>query len=232
VAVAHPGAGTCPRGLWHTDPVNVALAVRATAVAMALAGLSGCAPAESPDAAYLRKVAEERVRKDDFFRTGTDSPVKPADHATYLPLTYFDVDPGYAPPARLQLLPERTRLVMPTSTGKLREMERVGVLEFTLKGTPQKLTAFADAGAEQVSRLFVPFSDLTSGTETYQAGRYMDIDPQSSGVYVVDFNLAYHPYCYYNAEYDCPFPPAENRLKTPVRAGERLRPAETLAPSR
>ena len=61
----------------------------------------------------------------------------------------------------------------------------------------------------------MPFSDLTSGTETYQAGRYMDIDPQSSGVYVVDFNLAYHPYCYYNAEYDCPFPPSENRLKTP-----------------
>jgi uncharacterized protein (DUF1684 family) len=199
---------------------------------MALAVMSACTPSESPDAAYLRKVSEERARKDEFFRSGADSPVKPADHATYLPLSYFDVDPGYAPPARLQLLSERTRLVMPTSTGKLREMERVGVLEFTLKGAPQKLTAFADAGSEQVSRLFVPFSDLTSGTETYQAGRYMDIDPQSSGVYVVDFNLAYHPYCYYNAEYDCPFPPSENRLKTPVRAGERLRAEETLAPSR
>ena len=207
------------------------MALRTTAAAVAVVVTAACTPAESPDAAYLRKVAEERVRKDDFFKTGGDSPVKPADHATYLPLTYFDVDPGYAPPARLQLLTERTRLVMPTSAGKLREMERVGVLEFTLKGTPQKLTAFADAGTEQVSRLFVPFSDLTSGTETYQAGRYMDIDPQSSGVYVVDFNLAYHPYCYYNAEYDCPFPPSENRLKTPVRAGERLRAAETLAPS-
>jgi uncharacterized protein len=226
------GAGTRSRGLWHTERVGVSVALRATAAAVAVVVTAACTPAESPDAAYLRKVAEERVRKDDFFKTGSDSPVKPADHATYLPLSYFDVDPGYAPPARLQLLAERTRLVMPTSTGKLREMERVGVLEFTLKGAPQKLTAFADAGTEEVSRLFVPFSDLTSGTETYQAGRYMDIDPQSSGVYVVDFNLAYHPYCYYNAEYDCPFPPSENRLKTPVRAGERLRAAENLAPSR
>jgi uncharacterized protein (DUF1684 family) len=224
------GAGTRSRGLWHTERVGVSVALRATAAAVAVVVTAACTPAESPDAAYLRKVAEERVRKDDFFKTGSDSPVKPADHATYLPLSYFDVDPGYAPPARLQLLAERTRLVMPTSTGKLREMERVGVLEFTLKGAPQKLTAFADAGTEEVSRLFVPFSDLTSGTETYQAGRYMDIDPQSSGIYVVDFNLAYHPYCYYNAEYDCPFPPSENRLKTPVRAGERLRAAETLAP--
>lgn len=206
--------------------------LRVLVAVSAIAGTAACGPAESPDAAYLRKVAEERQRKDDFFRTGGDSPVKPADQATFLPLSYFDVDPDYAPPAKLTLLEERTRLTMPTSTGKLREMDRVGYLEFTLKGTPQKLTAFADAGTGQVSRLFVPFSDLTSGTETYQAGRYMDIDPQSSGVYVVDFNLAYHPYCYYNAEYDCPFPPAENRLKTPVRAGERLRAAETLAPTR
>ncbi|MGD9901895.1 MAG: DUF1684 domain-containing protein [Vicinamibacterales bacterium] len=196
-----------------------------------LAGAVGCGPQESPDAAYLRRIGDERVQKDEFFRSGSDSPVRPADREIFLPLAYFDVDPDYAPPARLALLDERTRLVMPTSTGKLREMERVGVLEFTLKGAPQKLTAFVEAGAE-VSRLFVPFSDLTSGTETYQAGRYMDIDPQSSGVYVVDFNLAYHPYCYYNADYDCPFPPAENRLKTPVRAGERLRAADTLAPTR
>ncbi len=205
---------------------------RVALVAASIGLATACGPQESPDAAYQRKVAEERARKDDFFRTGADSPVKAADQATYLPLSYFDVDPGYAPPARLRLLEERTALTMPTSTGKLREMERVGYLEFTLKGAPQKLTAFAEAGTAQVSRLFVPFSDLTSGTETYQAGRYMDIDPQSSGVYVVDFNLAYHPYCYYNAEYDCPFPPSENRLKTPVRAGERLRAGETLAPTR
>ena len=52
----------------------------------------------------------------------------------------------------------------------------------------------------------MPFSDLTSGTETYQAGRYMNLDPTPTGIYIVDFNIAYHPYCYYNAEYDCPSP--------------------------
>jgi uncharacterized protein (DUF1684 family) len=204
---------------------------RAVVVGAALSAAIGCAQ-EPPDAAYIRRISEERARKDEIFRGGADSPVKPADYATFLPLSYFDVDPSYAPPATLRLLEDRTRLVMPTSTGKLRDMERVGYLEFTLKGQRLKLTAFAEAGAPNVSRLFVPFSDLTSGTETYQAGRYMDIDPQSSGVYVVDFNAAYHPYCYYNAEYDCPFPPSENRLKTPIRAGERLRAAEILAPRR
>lgn len=204
---------------------------RVAIVAIALGSAAACEQ-ESPEAAYIRKVGDERARKDQFFRSGSqESPVKAADQAKYLPISYFDIDAEYATPATLRLLDERTRLVMPTSTGKQRDMERVGYLEFTLKGQSQKLTAFAEVG-ERVSRLFVPFSDLTSGAETYPAGRYMDIDPQTSGVYIVDFNTAYHPYCYYNAEYDCPYPPKENRLKVPIRAGERLRAAEALAPSR
>jgi uncharacterized protein (DUF1684 family) len=221
----------CARACGTLNDVSSRLRWRAVAVALALSVAGACSQ-EPPDAAYIRKMSEERARKDEFFRGGADSPVKPADYDTFLPLSYFDIDPSYAPPATLRLLEDRTRLVMPTSTGKQRDMERVGYLEFTLKGQPQKLTAFAEAGTRTISRLFVPFSDLTSGTETYQAGRYMDIDPQSSGVYVVDFNAAYHPYCYYNAEYDCPFPPSENRLKTPIRAGERLRAAEITAPRR
>lgn len=199
---------------------------------LAIALAAGACSQEPPEAAYRRKVEAERARKDEFFRSGSsESPVKAADVQKFLPVSYFDIDPDYAAPATLKLVEPRTRLVMPTSTGKQRDMERVGVLEFTLRGQPMKLTAFAEVG-EQVSRLFVPFSDLTSGTETYPAGRYMDIDPQASGVYVVDFNTAYHPYCYYNSEYDCPYPPSENRLKTPIRAGERLRAVEALTPGR
>ena len=69
----------------------------------------------------------------------------------------------------------------------------------------------------------MPFSDLTSGTDTYPAGRYLDLDRTATGVYALDFNRAYNPYCYYNAAYECPFPPAENRLGIPVRAGETLK---------
>ena len=98
----------------------------------------------------------------------------------------------------------------------------VGVLEFTLKGRPLTLAAFIEAGSDDVSRLFVPFSDLTSGTESYAAGRYMDLERTPTGLYNVDFNKAYNPYCYYNPKFDCPYPPKENRLPLPVRAGERL----------
>ena len=76
-------------------------------------------------------------------------------------------------------------------------------------------------GTTQIDTLFVPFADLTTGTETYAAGRYLDLHPTSTGYYMVDFNKAYNPYCAYNSTYDCPYPPPSNRLKIAVRAGEK-----------
>jgi uncharacterized protein (DUF1684 family) len=70
--------------------------------------------------------------------------------------------------------------------------------------------------------LFVPFLDATSGTTTYGAGRYLDLDPEADGSYVLDFNLAYQPYCAYSAAYSCPLTPHENRLAVRIEAGERL----------
>ena len=67
------------------------------------------------------------------------------------------------------------------------------------------------------------FSDMTSGKETYDAGRYIDLDRTATGLYDLDFNKAYHPYCVYNSSYECPIPPPENRLKIPVQAGEKLK---------
>jgi uncharacterized protein (DUF1684 family) len=186
--------------------------------------VSACSPKPAED--YQGRIAAERARKDEMFRGGggEDSPILPKDVGTFLPLAYFPVDESYAVPAQLAPADEQVRLQMPTSTGKLRETTRIGTLEFTLKGQPMKLAAFLEDGSR---RLFVPFSDLTSGTETYQAGRYMNLDPTPTGIYIVDFNVAYHPYCYYNPEYDCPLPPKENRLTQPIRAGERLRAADT-----
>ena len=94
---------------------------------------------------------------------------------------------------------------------------------FTLKGQPLKLTAFIEVGAPTATTLFVPFSDLTSGTETYAARPLPGSDRNATGIYEIDFNRAYIPYCYYNPTYECPYPPAENRLKIPIRAGERMK---------
>jgi uncharacterized protein (DUF1684 family) len=197
--------------------------------ALVIAGLTmmaGCTPAPEP---YDNTVARQRTQKDEFLRQSPDI-ILPADREKFLPLSYFPIDESYAVPAQLKPSPDRLRVQVPTSTGKIRDMEVVGFLEFSLKGQPLKLSALVDAGTNRIERLSVLFADLTNGTETYQAGRYMELDPMSSGLYTVDFNLAYQPYCYYNPEYDCPYPPPENRLKLPIRAGEKLQSADLTVP--
>jgi uncharacterized protein (DUF1684 family) len=73
-----------------------------------------------------------------------------------------------------------------------------------------------------MKRLFVPFGDLTNNVETYGGGRYLDLDRTPTGLYDLDYNRAYHPYCVYNTTYECPVPPRENRLAVAIPAGERL----------
>lgn len=179
---------------------------------------------------YTSKIASQRAQKDEMFQSSPESPVPADKKAAMVPLAYFPIDELYAVPASLEPAPERTRLQVPTSTGKIRDIERIGTLKFTVKGQTLRLTAFHELDQPQITRLFVPFADLTNGTETYSAGRYMELDPTPTGIYVVDFNVAYHPYCYYNSEYDCPYPPKENRLEMPIRAGERLRKGESSIP--
>jgi uncharacterized protein (DUF1684 family) len=194
-----------------------------------------CAGRAEPD--YVQTIASARTEKDQAFKESGDSPLKPDERATFKGLDYFPPDESYRIAAALRVAAEDEQVVstMPTSTGKVRQMRRVGSLEFNLKGQPLSLVAFLEDSPSGRSsrRLFVPFSDLTSGTETYPAGRYLDLDATPTGLYDLDFNKAYNPYCAYNETYDCPLPPKENRLNIAIRAGEKsfLDLPQSLVPS-
>lgn len=186
---------------------------------MIAALLTGCGAAPLP---YPEQIQNWRIDKDTFMRQSSQSPVPADQRAAFAPLVYFPIDPSYRTPAALEDLADGPAVDMPTSTGQIRKMRRVGRLSFTLKGRPFTLSAFVEADEKDMRRLFVPFRDLTNGTETYQGGRYLDLDRTATGIYDLDFNKAYHPFCYYNASYDCPIPPSENRLSIAIRAGEKL----------
>jgi uncharacterized protein len=188
-------------------------------IAAALCGLAACS---HPPASYPDQIAAWHAEKDRFMRESSESPVLPAQRASFPPLSYFAVDPSYRVPAMLQPAPPGAVVEMPTSTGERRKMRHVGTLAFTLQGRPMSLGAFVEADQKDMRRLFVPFGDLTNGVETYQGGRYLDLERTATGIYDLDFNRAYHPFCLFNSSYDCPYPPAESRLKVPIRAGERL----------
>ena len=208
---------------------HISLSVISVAAVVALACSSG--PGAPDNSQYVTDVASVRANTNRVFKDAAEcggrsaadecSPVPTARREKLLPLRYYEIDPSYNVPASLRLSEDRPVFEMPTSTGTLRRMECVGVLEFRLNGQPMTLAAFVEEGTRNIQSLFVPFADQTTGKETYSAGRYLDLHPTPTGIYAIDFNRAYNPYCAYNDTYECPFPPPSNRLKVEIRAGEK-----------
>jgi len=188
-----------------------------------LLGLAVCfAACTAKEVPYADEISAWHAMKDQFMRSSSDSPIPREQRASFPPLAYFPIERDYRVPASLTVARGEDILEIPTSLGLRRPHRRIGSLEFTLKGQPLKLTAFVEADQDDMRRLFVPFGDLTNGSETYPGGRYLELERTATGIYDLDFNRAYHPFCYYNATYDCPYPPRENRLAIPVRAGEKM----------
>ncbi len=79
-----------------------------------------------------------------------------------------------------------------------------------------------DRNPDYENHLFLPFTDLTNGEETYGGGRYLDLEIPDGEEIIIDFNMAYNPYCAYNKKYSCPIPPKENHLDMRVEAGVKM----------
>jgi uncharacterized protein (DUF1684 family) len=158
-----------------------------------------------------------RRAKDDFFRHDRHSPLTPAQQRHFSGLHYFDENAGLRLTVEVAPPSEPAMVRMQTSTGEVQEYERYGSFRFEVDGRPATLTLFRnDLG------YFLPFVDALAGSETYGAGRYLEPEELPDGRFLVDFNLAYNPYCAYNENWSCPITPAENRLQVAIRAGEKV----------
>jgi hypothetical protein len=113
--------------------------------------------------------------------------------------------------------PLKDSIEMQTTTGDIQVYQRYGRFRFTVDGQEAELTLYLGEFG-----YFLPFIDNLAGKETYPAGRYLEPEPLGEGRFLIDFNLAYNPYCAYNDYWSCPLTPPENRLKVPVRAGEKI----------
>jgi uncharacterized protein len=183
------------------------------------------------DAYRLGSLEAWRAERERLFREHPQSPVPAADRAGYAGLDWFPPDQAYRLAARLE--PADGAIVEIDTGGEdgVIRYRRAGSLRFRLQGEECALTVLALIGYG--SGLFVPFRDATSGADTYGGGRYLvdtakntdrgclEVTTGSLDV-VVDFNYAYHPSCVYNPAWACPLAPPENRLRVPVRAGERM----------
>jgi uncharacterized protein (DUF1684 family) len=141
-------------------------------------------------------------------------------------LYYFPPDREFAVPAVLKKFPKITKVTMLTSQNLVKTFYRCAAIRFKLEGKEQQLTAFkfSLAGDSESNILFIPFADATSGKETYEVGRFLEIPEPKESNFILDFNYCFNPLCNYSPAYNCPIPPLENTLDVPVKAGEKTYP--------
>jgi len=165
-----------------------------------------------------------RKSKDEFF--GSDHPQSPIPQMklqNFKGLAYYPLDFAYRFELEIYEHKEKKRITIQDTKGGERELIRWGKFHFKIDDKDCTLHAYKSDPMEK--RLFIPFRDTTSGKETYGAGRYIDIEPEmhqtTDGKWIIDFNLAYNPWCAYSDAYVCPFVPPENWIKVSVYAGEK-----------
>jgi len=158
-----------------------------------------------------------RREKDAYFKDDPHGPLTREQQRAFTGLAYFAENAALRLEVTVTPFEPEAVVKMQTSTGDTQTYRRHGRFEFTVDGQPAALTIYAGEHG-----YFLPFADALAGGETYGAGRYLEPEPLGQGRFLVDFNLAYNPYCAYNDKWSCPLTPAENRLTVAVRAGERV----------
>jgi uncharacterized protein len=171
-----------------------------------------------PDpATYVQGVEEFRAAKDAYFKSG-DSPLSPSIRQKFTGLNYYPVAATWRIVGDLErYAAAQVRTEANASSGAV-AMNAVGIFRFELNGQRFATEVWQPVGNPA---LMVLFKDPTNGEETYVAGRYVELDLTEKGRYVLDFNLAYNPYCQYDPRYVCPFPPPGNRMPERITAGEK-----------
>jgi hypothetical protein len=175
---------------------------------------------------WADQLRANRTEKDRFFAEHRQSPIPPGERDSFDGLAYYEPDPSYYVTATVEVHEEPQTLELETTNGPAVTYERVATLSFTVDGSDCSLAGYRQPDGDATS-LFVPFRDKTTGQQTYENGRYLELElesPLDDGQEIpLDFNLAYAPFCAYSETFACPLPPEENWLDVTLEAGERNR---------
>ncbi len=164
----------------------------------------------------MTTLQEIRKQKDEYFKMDRNSPLTGEQKASFAGLNYFDENPALRFELDLEFLTTPREVILQTSTGDEQEYTHVGQVRFPVNGEEAVLQVY-----ENQYGFFLPFVDVTAPGETYGAGRYLEPEDLGGHRILLDFNLAYNPYCAYNERWSCPLPPLANRLKVRIEAGEK-----------
>lgn len=162
-------------------------------------------------------VMRVRVEKNNAFSTGEDSPI--LDKKSFKNLAYYPYSKDWRIKFKLTRNEKPALVSIQMSNGTQEEMIQFGTISAEIQGKMVSLTLFQHTSGD----FFLPFKDKTAPKETYGGGRYLDFSLKNlnNNLILIDFNLAYFPYCAYNEAFACPVPPQENSIDLRVPAGEK-----------
>jgi uncharacterized protein len=172
---------------------------------------------------YIEQIQNQRDSINLAFGDPEQSILTDEDLAVFEGIHFYQVDEEFRVSAKFKKKRFGRKFKMQTSTSRTPMYKPYGKLKFTFKGKKYTLTLYQNLEPRLISTgtiyLFLPFTDLTSGEESYGGGRYLDFTLDQLDQPIIDFNLCYNPYCAYNHKYSCPIPPLENHLEIEIRAG-------------
>lgn len=157
------------------------------------------------------------------YATKEESPLKDSDFEVFSALAFFPVNKMYCITADFVRTEKEQPFEMPTTTDRKPMYVKYGELHFTLEGKLFQLNVYKNIELSKIAKyknsLFLPYTDYTSGVESYGGGRYIDLEIPEGKTIQLDFNKSYNPYCAYNEKYSCPLTPESNDLKIEIKAG-------------
>jgi uncharacterized protein (DUF1684 family) len=171
------------------------------------------------------EILAHRKEQEAEFKSKSKSPLPPKNRRRFKHLNYYPINLKYRVNAQFVKTETPDLFKMKTTTERLPDYRKYGEVHFEIDGESFTLEVYQSPdimkrpGYEDY--LFIPFTDLTNGHETYEVGRYLELRIPKDEKVILDFNQCYNPYCSYSPKFSCPIPPVANNLNIAIPAGEK-----------
>lgn len=179
--------------------------------------------AQNDEEKMRQEIVDFQEEQNEHYFNKKKSPLPKKERKAFKGHSFYPIDLDYVVEASFQRILKEDTVELITVQENVKYYVPYAKVYFKIKGESCQLTVFQNLrlrdSKEYGQYLFIPFRDATSGKTSYGGGRYLDILIPKGNKIVLNFNMAYNPYCAYTSGYNCTIPPEENTLTVPIKAG-------------
>lgn len=181
---------------------------------------------QEQDSLLVQEILDFQIEQNTHFLSKKTSPLSRKERKKFHGHSFYPVNLDYRVEAEFIRIEREDTIALQTSSGMIKFYRPYAQVRFSINGKPCELTVYQSywlRGTKEFENyLLLPFRDPTSGTTSYGGGRYLDLMIPDGDSIILNFNLAYNPYCAYTDGYNCTIPPRENTLDIPIEVGLML----------